>query len=213
MKSEVKKYFEGLEKWQPELTKLRNIILGCGLKEELKWKHPCYTFNGKNVVLIHEFKDHCAITFFKGALLKDSEKLLIQPTKNIQAERLIRFLSKEEILSRKRTIMSYIDEAIEIEKSGLKVKMKDTSDYETPEELSKRFMANPDFKEAFDSLTPGRQRGYLLYFSQAKQIKTRESRISKNMDRIFMGKGLNDCICGLSKRMPRCDGSHKDLMP
>ncbi len=211
MNPKVDQYLSNVGKWQSELELLREIVLSCGLTEAFKWKHPCYMFNDKNVVILHEFRDYCAISFFKGALLKNSNDLLIQPTKNIQAERQIRFTGPLQITDLKDQLKHLILEAIEVEKSGLKVKMKDTSEFEMPEELKLMFKTDPEFKSAFESLTPGRQRGYLLHFGQAKQAKTRYSRIEKNRERIYKAKGLNDCICGLSSRMPRCDGSHKTL--
>ena len=211
MNKKVDKYLSELNKWQVELTTLREIILDCGLTEDFKWMHPCYTHNNKNIVLIHGFKEYCAILFNKGSLLKDPENILIQQTENTQYGRQIRFTNSTEIEALKATIKSYIYEAIEVEKLGLIVKTKVTSDYEIPKELTQKFEENLEFENAFKNLTGGRQRGYLLHFAQAKQAKTRVARIEKYMDRIFNGKGLNDCVCGLSKRMPNCDGSHKQL--
>ncbi|WOD43930.1 DUF1801 domain-containing protein [Hwangdonia lutea] len=211
MNQEVNEYLNGLKKWQDELTKLREIILDCGLKEDFKWMHPCYTSNGKNIVLIHEFKDYCAILFHKGVLLKDSENILIQQAENTQSARQIRFTDTPEITEQKLIIKQYIEEAIAIEKLGLKVKKKKTSDFEMPKELEQKFTENPKFEKAFKSLTEGRQIGYLLYFNKPKQSKTKILRIEKNTQRIMDGYGLNDCVCGLSKRKPNCDGSHKQL--
>ena len=211
MKENINKYLEGLGKWKAELTLLRNIILQCDLVEEYKWMCPCYTHNKKNIVLIHDFKNYCAISFFKGALLKDSKNILIQPTENMQAGRQIRFTGLKEIYELESTIKQYIREAIQIEKSGLKVEIKKTSDYEIPEELKQKFKEDAGFEKAFKNLTPGRQKGYLLHFAQPKQSRTRTSRIEKNMNRISEGYGLRDCTCGLSKRKPNCDGSHKQL--
>ena len=211
MNKKVDKYLSELNQWQEELTKLREIILDCGLTEDFKWMHPCYTHNNKNIALIHGFKDYCAILFNNGALLKDPENILIQQTENTQYGRQIRFVNIKEIEALKATLKAYIYEAVEVEKLGLKVKKKATSDYEVPLELKQKFKENPEFENAFKSLTGGRQRGYLLHFAQAKQAKTRLSRIEKCTERIFNGKGLQDCICGLSKRMPNCDGSHKQL--
>ena len=211
MNEEVNKYLNGLKKWKTELTKLRAIISECGLKEEFKWMHPCYTDNGKNIVLIHEFKDYCAILFHKGVLLKDPENILVQQTENVQSARQIRFTDLPEIEELKPTIKEYIEEAVEIEKSGKKIEKKKTSDFNIPKELEQKFVENPDFKKAFKKLTVGRQRGYLLHFDKPKQSKTKTSRIEKNMERIMDGYGLNDCVCGLSNRMPNCDGSHKQL--
>tara|TARA_R110002049_G_scaffold144782_2_gene307040 strand:+ start:88 stop:729 length:642 start_codon:yes stop_codon:yes gene_type:complete len=211
MNSKVDKYLDNLNKWQKELTKLRNLITDCGLTEEYKWMHPCYTYKGVNIVLIHEFKDYCAILFHKGALLNDSKNILVQQTENTQSARQIRFSDISKIEDLKSTIKEYIYEAIEVEKAGLKVKKKKTSDFEIVEELKLKFKENSDFENAFKNLTEGRQRGYLLHFYQPKQAKTRISRIKKNTERIFEGYGLNDCTCGLSKRKPNCDGSHKQL--
>jgi uncharacterized protein YdeI (YjbR/CyaY-like superfamily) len=211
MNKEVNNYLKGLKKWQAELTELRKIILDCGLKEEYKWMHPSYSDNKKNIVLIHEFKDYCAILFHKGALLKDPENILIQQTENVQAARQIRFTDLPEIFELEPIIKQYIKEAIGIEKSGIKIKYKRASDFEIPIELEQTFKEKPDFEKAFKNLTTGRQRGYLLHFVKSKQSKTRLSQIEKNMKRIMDGYGLNDCTCGLSKRKPNCDGSHKQL--
>ena len=211
MNKDVDNFLSNLDKWHDELKRLREIILDCGLNEDFKWMHPCYTFNGKNIVLIHGFKDYCAILFYKGALLKDPKNILIRQTENTQSARQIRFTNVSEIENLESTIRDYILEAIDIEKAGLKVKMKKTSDYEVPRELDQKFTESPRLKKAFKNLTPGRQKGYLLHFSQPLQAKTRISRIEKNTERILNGKGLNDCVCGLSKRMPNCDGSHKQL--
>lgn len=212
MNEEVNKYISGLKKWKAELTELRRIILDCELKEEFKWMHPCYTDIGKNIVLIHEFKNYCAILFHKGVLLKDAENILVQQTENMQSARQIRFTDLPEIIELEKTIKEYIKEAIEIEKSGKKVEKKKTSDYERPKEMEQKFAENPDFEKAFNNLTSGRQKGYLLHFSKPKQSKTKISRIENNIQRIMDGYGLNDCICGLSKRKPNCDGSHKQLV-
>ena len=211
MNEEVDKYLNGLEKWKDELAKLREIILECGLDEDFKWMHPSYSDKGKNIVLIHAFKDYCAILFQKGALLKDPKNILVQQTENTQSARQIRFTSTAQITELQGTIKEYTKEAIGIEKSGLKVEMKKTSDYEIPEELEMMFAENPDFEMAFKNLTASRQKGYLLHFSKPKQSKTKTSRIAKNIERILDGYGLTDCTCGLSKRKPNCDGSHKQL--
>jgi uncharacterized protein YdeI (YjbR/CyaY-like superfamily) len=192
MNQEVDWFFNKDTKWKNEYQKLRTIILDCGLIEELKWGVPCYTFEKSNVVLIHGFKEYCALLFHKGVLLNDPEKLLIQQTKNVQAARQLRFTNLQEINGLKPIIEAYIFEAIEVEKAGLEVKMKKTTEFEMPNELIKAFKKNSDLETAFNALTPGRQRGYLLYFSQAKQSKTRESRIEKVIPKIFEGKGLND---------------------
>ncbi len=180
------------KKWQEEYKKLRTIILDCGLTEEYKWMHPCYTFQENNVVLIHGFKEYCAILFIKGALLKDAKSVLIQQTKNVQAGRQIRFTNVREIVKLESVLKAYIHEAIEVEKAGLKVKLKKTADYKIPKELQNKLDENLALKEAFYALTPGRQRGYIYYFSQPKLSKTREARIEKSIDRILDGMGIND---------------------
>jgi uncharacterized protein YdeI (YjbR/CyaY-like superfamily) len=192
MNPKVDFYFDKAGKWQKELEKLRTIVLDCGLNEELKWGCPCYTFGEKNIVLIHVFKEYCAFLFFKGALLNDAEGILVQQTENVQVPRQIRFTNVKEITKMERTLKAYIYEAIEVEKAGLKVKLKKTSQFNMPEEFQKKLNKMPALKKAFDALTPGRQRGYLLHFSAPKQSKTRESRIEKNMKHILSGKGLND---------------------
>ena len=192
MNPKVDFFFEKPSQWQKEYSLLRSIILDCGLIEELKWGVPCYTFRGSNVVLIHGFKEYCAILFHKGALLKDPEGILIQQTKNVQAARQMRFTELKEIQDLKASIKAYVFEAIEVEKAGLKVELKETSEFPMVEELKTRLENDSELKKAFESLTPGRQRGYLLYFSQAKQAKTREARIEKYIPKIFEGKGLQD---------------------
>ncbi|KYG83075.1 hypothetical protein AWW67_06535 [Roseivirga seohaensis] len=192
MNPEVDWFFEKDTKWKAEYTHLRSIALDCGLTEELKWGCPCYTFKGANIVLIHGFKEYCAYLFHKGVLLKDTENILIQQTENVQSARQIRFTNLEEITEKETILKAYIYEAIEVEKAGLKVPLKETSEFSMPEEFQKALDENPDLKTAFEALTPGRQRGYLLHFSQPKQSKTRESRIEKCTPIIFEGKGLND---------------------
>ena len=179
-------------KWQKEFEKLRSIVLECGLTEEFKWMHPCYTFKSHNIVLIHGFKEYCALLFFKGVLLKDTDGILVQQTKNVQAGRQIRFTNVKEINKLKPILKAYIYEAVEVEKAGLKVKHKKTSDFKIPEEFQKKLNEMPELKSAFNALTPGRQRSYIFYFSQAKQSKTRISRIEKCLPQILDGKGLND---------------------
>ncbi|WP_186756585.1 YdeI/OmpD-associated family protein [Echinicola salinicaeni] len=181
-----------VHKWTEELLQLRRIALDCGLTEELKWSVPCYTYKKKNILIISAFKAYAAISFFKGALLQDQAKLLEKPGENTQAGRLIKYQSVSDILQQESTIKAYIYEAIEVEKSGLNVEVKNTDQYEVPGELQEALEENPDFKSAFEALTPGRQRGYLLHFSQAKQSKTRMARIEKCMPKIFEGKGFND---------------------
>ena len=192
MNPNVDFYFSKAKKWQKELEKLRMIVLDCGLTEELKWGVPCYTFQKSNIVLIHVFKEYCALLFFKGALLKDINSILIQQTENVQAARQIRFTNVREIVKMKPIVKAYIYEAVEVEEAGLKVNLKETTEFIIPEEFQKKLDKIPALKTAFDALTPGRQRGYILYFSAPKQSKTRESRVEKCMQQILNGKGLND---------------------
>jgi uncharacterized protein YdeI (YjbR/CyaY-like superfamily) len=192
MNPKVDFYFSKAKKWQEEVQKLRTIVLDCQLTEELKWGNPCYTFQKSNIVLIHVFKEYCALLFFKGALLEDAKGILIQQTKNVQAARQIRFTNVREIIEMKTVLKAYIHEAIEVEKAGLKVDLKKTSEFATPKEFQNKLDQIPALKTAFDALTPGRQRAYLLYFAAAKQSKTRESRVEKCMQLILNGKGLND---------------------
>src|SRR5258706_522964 len=177
MNPKVDWYFIKNKRWQAEIETLRAIVLDCGLNEELKWGCPCYTLKGSNIVLIHVFKEYCAFLFFKGALLKDANGILVQQTEHVQAARQIRFTSIQEIVKRKRILKAYIKEAIEVENSGLKVPFRKTKEFNIPEEFQNKLDETPSLKKAFKALTPGRQRGYLLYFSSAKQSKTRESRI------------------------------------
>ncbi|MBL7899029.1 MAG: YdeI/OmpD-associated family protein [Crocinitomicaceae bacterium] len=185
-------YFQKSKRWQNELEKLRLIALDCNLKEDLKWGCPCYTLNNSNVVLIHEFKDYCAFLFFKGALMKDPKGILIQQSKNVQAARQIRFTNVAQITKLQTSLKSYIKQAIEIERAGLKVEMKKTTEFEMPEEFKIVLNKNKKLKSSFESLTPGRQRAYLLFFSSAKQSATRQARIEKHIPSILKGKGLND---------------------
>jgi uncharacterized protein YdeI (YjbR/CyaY-like superfamily) len=188
----VEFFFNNDKKWQAEFKKLRTIILGCDLTEELKWGVPTYTFQESNVVLIHGFKEYCAILFVKGALLKDAKGILIQQTKNVQSARQIRFTNIKEVVKLEPTLKAYIREAIEIEKAGLKVNYKKTSEYSIPREFQNKLDTMPALKEAFYALTPGRQRGYLYYFSQPKLSKTRDARVEKSIDLILEGLGIND---------------------
>ena len=185
-------YFTKEKRWQEEIEKLRQIVLECGLTEELKWGCPSYSLEGNNIVLIHVFKEYCAMLFFKGVLINDTHGILIQQTKNVQVARQMRFTSAEQITEMKSTIKAYIKEAIQVEKAGLKVEMKPTTEFEMPEEFESKLKAIPALKKAFEKLTPGRQRGYLLYFSSAKQSKTRTARVEKYMPQIMAGKGLED---------------------
>lgn len=188
----VDAYLSKIKTWKEESEKLREIILACELTEDFKWMHPCYTLNGKNVVLIHGFKEYCAILFIKGALLKDEHGILVQQTENVQAGRQIRFTQVVQIIEQEDILKAYIQEAIEVEQAGLQVEMKKSTEYSIPEELQQQFDENPAFQAAFEALTPGRQRAYLHYFSQPKQSKTRVSRVEKYMQPIMDGRGLND---------------------
>lgn len=188
----VEKYFDKADKWREEFRKLRAIVLECPLTEDLKWGNPCYTFQESNIVLIHGFKEYCALLFFKGALLKDPKGILIQQTENVQAARQVRFTKVQEITKLKTALKALINEAIENEKAGVKVEFKKVTEYKVPAEFQRKLNEIPELKTAFKALTPGRQRAYLLHFSAPKQSKTRESRIEKCMDRILDGMGLND---------------------
>ena len=192
MNPKVDWFFSKKTKWQEAYSELRMLILDCGLTEELKWGCPCYTVANSNIVLIHGFKDYCALLIMQGALLKDKKKILVQQTENVQSARQIRFKNVEEILKNKSTIKSYIKEAIALEKAGMKVELKKTTEYKMPEEFETVLDDMLELKKAFQALTPGRQRGYLLYFSAPKQTKTKEARIEKYLQHILDGKGLND---------------------
>lgn len=190
--SKVDKFLSTAKTWQEEFEQLRMILLDCDLTEEFKWGKPCYTFEGSNVVLMHGFKNYCALLFHKGVLLDDKANILIQQTKNTQSARQIRFTNADEIVEMEHIIKAYVNEAIEVEKAGLEVDFKDTSEFEFPEEFQNKLDDNPELEKAFEALTPGRQRGYLLYFSGAKQSKTREARVEKSIPQILDGKGLDD---------------------
>jgi uncharacterized protein YdeI (YjbR/CyaY-like superfamily) len=192
MNQKVDWFFEKETKWQKEYQKLRAIILDCGLNEELKWGVPCYTYQKSNIVLIHGFKQYAALLFHKGVLLSDENGILVQQTENVQAARQIRFTGFRDIKESESTIRAYIYEALEVEKAGLEVKLKETAEFEMPVEFKKKLNEFPELEAAFAGLTPGRQRNYLLHFSQPKQSKTRESRIEKSVPRILNGEGLND---------------------
>lgn len=181
-----------IHNWQSELDFLRNLIISCGLKEDFKWMHPCYTFEGKNIVLMHVFNEYCALLFPKGVLIHDKYSILVQQTENSQTARQMRFRNLDEIVVQESKIKEYIHEACEMERLGVKVLLKTTEDFEIPKELEIKFQELPNFKKAFYSLSPGRQRGYLLHFAQPKQSATRTSRIEKQLDKILNGKGLND---------------------
>lgn len=192
MNREVNWFFEKSTKWQDAYQELREIVLSFDLTEELKWGCPCYTLDKNNVLLIHGFKDYCALLFMKGAIMKDPKNILIQQTENVQAARQIRFTSLEEIIKKTEDIKSYIKNAIEVEKSGAKIEMKKTSEFKIAEEFQTALNEMAELKTAFEKLTPGRQKGYLLYFSSAKQSKTRNERIEKYIPKIIEGKGLDD---------------------
>ena len=185
-------YFDKAEKWQDELEKLRTIVLSCGLTEELKWGCPCYTFEKSNIALLHTFKEYCAVLFFKGALLNDPEGIFVQQTKNVQSARQIRFANVHEIVAMEDTLKAYIHEAIEVEKAGLKVDLKETAEFTVAEEFQRKLSKSAALKTAFEALTPGRQRAYLLHFSAPKQSKTRAARVEKWTPQILNGRGLND---------------------
>lgn len=192
MNPKVDSFIGKAKTWQEEYEKLREIVLGCGLTEELKWGVPCYALADANIVLMHGFKDYCALLFFKGALLSDPKGILITQTENVQAGRQVRFTSVQDIVKLKSTLKAYIQEAIKVEKAGLKVDYKKTTQFTMPEEFQRQLDDSPALKTAFEALTPGRQRGYLLHFSSAKQSKTREARVEKYRQHILDGKGLDD---------------------
>jgi len=211
MNTNVEVYFANLRQWKPELEMLRNIVLECGLVEEFKWRGPCYTYNNSNIIIIGGFKDNFVISFLKGVFLRDDHKLLQKPGDNSQTARIIRFTEGSQITELEPIIKSYIYEAIEVEKAGMKLDPTTKPALEQIPEFDKFMAENAEFKAAFEGLTPGRQRAYNMHFASAKQSETRTSRILAIVPRVMKGKGLNDCICGLSKRMPNCDGSHKML--
>jgi uncharacterized protein YdeI (YjbR/CyaY-like superfamily) len=188
----VDEFIQKSKKWQEEFEQLRTILLDCQLSETLKWGKPCYTFDKSNIVIIQGFKEYCALLFVKGSLLKDANGILIQQTENVQAARQVRFTNLPEIEAIEPILKAYVIEAIEVEKAGLKVEYKPTSEYKIPEEFQKKLDEIPALKTAFEALTPGRQRAYILHFSQPKQSKTRESRVEKSIPQILSGKGLND---------------------
>ncbi len=192
MNPKVDEYISKAKKWREELEQLRRIVLDCGLKEELKWYHPCYTFQNSNLVVLQDFKNYCALGFFKGVLLKDKRGILITPGKNVQSGRQVRFTGIKEIIEMEPILKAYIYEAVEAEKAGLKVNLKQTSEYPVPDEFQNKLDELPALKTAFEALTPGRQRGYILYFSAPKQSKTRETRVEKYISQILNGRGLND---------------------
>jgi uncharacterized protein YdeI (YjbR/CyaY-like superfamily) len=192
MNSSINWFFDKSTKWQEAYQELREIVLSFDLVEELKWGCPCYTIDKKNVLLIHGFKDYCALLFMKGAIIKDTKNILVQQTENVQSGRQIRFKNLDEIIKQKSVIKSYIKNAIEVEKSGVKIEMKKATEFKIPDEFQSALMEMSELKSAFDKLTPGRQKGYLLYFSSAKQSKTRSERVEKYIPKILGGKGLED---------------------
>lgn len=211
MNQKIDNYINELNKFKKEIEQLRAIVLDCGLVEELKWGVPCYMYQKTNIIMLGTFKEFCIISFLKGVLLNDADGILTQQGENVQSGRVIKFTNVKEIVKLKATIKAYIFEAIEIERVGLKVEMKKTEEFNIPEELKATLKKDVKLKKAWEALTPGRQRGYLLHFSGSKNSQTRQSRIETYTSRILIGKGIHDCICGLSKKMPSCDGSHKQL--
>ena len=209
MHADVDKYLKAGKPWQAELHELRELLLATELEEAFKWKAPCYTLEGKNVAMLAAFKKDCALSFFKGALLEDPEGLLEKPGENTQSARVIRFTDVSRVTRNKSAIKKLITQAIEVERAGQKVDPTQAYDFALPEELEAKLDAMPALAEAFAALTPGRQRAYAMFFAAAKQSTTRIARIEKYTPQILDGKGMNDCTCGLSKRMPACDGSHK----
>lgn len=207
MHPNVDDYIQGHAKWQKELTQLRKIVLASELVETWKWKAPCYTLDNKNVVMIAAFKNDCVLSFFKGPLLKDPDHILTAPGENSRTFRVVRFISVQQIHQLKSMLTFLIDQAIEVEKSGQQIEAQQGPD-EFPTELQVRLKQDPNLKQAFEGLTPGRQRAYVMHFAAAKQSKTRTARIEKFTPRILDGKGMNDCVCGLTKKPPGCDGSH-----
>lgn len=211
MKTAVELYIEKAKQWKDEMTLLRSILLETALTETIKWGKPCYTYNDKNIVIIQDFKHHCDLGFFTGALLKDTEKLLEKAGEHTQSARQLRFENVADIKRKKTIIKSFVKEAIENEKQGIKPVVEEKVELEKIVELENIFKKNKAFTKAFRALTPGRQRAYHMFFAGAKQSETRISRIEKYIPRIIDGYGINDCTCGMSKRMPNCDGSHKFL--
>jgi uncharacterized protein YdeI (YjbR/CyaY-like superfamily) len=211
MNPNVDDFLQREERWKNEISMLRRILLDCMLTEEYKWKQPCYTFQQKNVAILGGFKEFCVLSFFKGALLSDSDNLLEKQGENSQSGRILRFKNVEQIIAVESSIRNYIFEAIEIERTGIKMPARAPEDLIFVDELLEKLEANPILKKAFYALTPGRQRAYNMFITASKQPNTRYARINKYTKRILDGKGMNDCVCGLSKKMPGCDGSHKVL--
>jgi uncharacterized protein YdeI (YjbR/CyaY-like superfamily) len=211
MNVKVDEFLANAQNWQEEMTLLRNIVLDCGLTEELKWKQPCYTYKDTNILIISSFKSNCVLSFIKGVLLQDAASLLVSPGENSQSVRFMKFTSAEQIKNLQEPIKNYIFEALEIEKAGLKAPSVDNNNLVYPIELQQILNNDSAFKKAFETLTPGRKRAYNMFFTATKQAETRMGRIEKYYQQILSGKGINDCTCGHSKKMPTCDGSHKYL--
>lgn len=206
---DVDAFLSKTKNWKQELEQLRKIVLDYKLTEELKWGNPCYTFNGANILMIAGFKEYCALAFFKGALLKDTDGLLVKAGENSQSARQLRFTGVQEIVQNQSLIIAYVKEAILVEKAGLKIGRVNPDTLELPDEFRQILEKNAALNKAFYALTPGRQRAYIMFFAAPKQSATRITRVEKYMQQILNGKGINDCTCGLSKKMPSCDGSHK----
>lgn len=211
MDQKVTDYINKAKKWKKEMVLLRSILLDCSLEESIKWGKPCYSYNNSNIIILQAFKEHCDLGFFKGGLLTDVQKKLVKAGEHTQLGRQWRFLNEIEIIKSKPLIQTYIKEAIAIEKKGDVIIPKKEVENIIVTELEQLFKSNIELKKAFKALTPGRQRAYLIFFSAAKQSDTRIARINKFTSKIICGKGMNDCTCGLSKRMPNCDGSHNKL--
>jgi uncharacterized protein YdeI (YjbR/CyaY-like superfamily) len=211
MNPDVDAYLSKVKYWNEEATVLRSLLIECGLTEAFKWRAPCYMFQDSNIVILHLFKDYCALGFFKGVLLHDIHEILSSPGENSQSVRMAKFTSVKDIKKQKAILKAYIFEAIEVEKAGLKVELKQSKNLELTEEFQHKLDHHPALKKAFEALTPGRQRAYHLYFSAPKQSATRITRVEKYVSQILCGKGINDCTCGFSKKMPQCDGSHKHI--
>lgn len=209
MNPEVEAFLNKPTKWKKEIERLRRLLLECGLTESIKWRNLCYSINNSNIVIIQPFKVYCALGFFNGALLSDPDQLLIKPGANTQAGRQLRFTDLKEIEKKSNAIKRYLKNAMEIQKKGIELIIEKNAAPDLPDELTSIFKQNAPFKKAFHALTPGRQRAYLIFFTGSKNTETRQNRINKYIGRILDGKGINDCTCGLSKRMPQCDGSHR----
>jgi uncharacterized protein YdeI (YjbR/CyaY-like superfamily) len=211
MNTDVDKHIANAKLWPQELDALRNIMLECGLEEVYKWKQPCYQYKSKNLIILGEFKEACIISFLNGALLKDTNKLLHKPGEHTQSGRFMKFTKTTEIKKQTATIKAYVYEAMQVQDLGIKLDTTESKQIALPAELLDVFKKDKELKKSFEALTPGRQRAYLMHFTGAKQSATVTDRINKYTKRIKMGKGIMDCVCGLSKKMPNCDGSHKLL--